>query len=418
MKHSLRYILFLFASVFLLQSCEEEPDLSVYTTGELKTNDVLFLGDDLTAGYSNFGWSRAKQEQAFPIVFLEHLNNWQSAPMDAPFLPGQVNTGGWSVSGFNWSNCTESRKYPVFDSEGWNVSSLNQVYDQAPFNVIGIPRLRFDQAWETDLYYRNPFFNRLISPNSPDANLVELVQGRKPDFFVLHFGQSDLMRFALNGGVDAIGNPIELMSNLDFERQIDSLIQVLKDEENIGVLINIPLPEYLPYFHTVPNEFIDPQTCLSTGQPYFIETETGKVKEAGKWDKILLPAAGGLNQPTQSGGLLGMTESSAVPDDQVLDKAEYMFINNKALEWNVILKLAAERNGLLYLDLNDLYKDIHDGQKYFGASFNSEYMIGNFFDIDGISPLPKGHAMIANRLIELLNEEVHCNLPAIDILSR
>jgi hypothetical protein len=207
------------------------------------------------------------------------------------------------------------------------------------------------------------------------------------------------------------------MSNQEFEHQIDSIISLLKSDENLGILVNIPLPEYLPYFHTVPNQFVDPQTCESTGIPYYIETETGKVKEAGKWDKILLSVAGNLNRPSVSGGLIGMSETSPVPDEQVLDKEEYVFINNKALEWNVILKMAAERHDLLYFDLNDLYQDIFFGERYYGANFSSEYLVGNFFDIDGISPLPRGQAMIANRMVEMLNREIHCQLPPIDILA-
>jgi hypothetical protein len=410
-----RHIIILFFGL-LLVACSKSDDIPpVVVNAEI--DSILFLGDDLMAGYTNFGLTREKQAQAFPVLFLNQLMPYTGVEARVPYLPSALSTGGWELEGFNEMACQGGLDYPVFKSNDWNTSSLNQVFQDGPFNVIGIPRLTLSSAVRTDFYYRNLYFKRITSPNSPDANVYSLCNRPKPDLFVLHLGQGDIMRYALNGGVDAQGLPINLMPNLQFERCIDSLVRMLKSESNSGVLLNIPLPEYLPYFHTISNEYIDPVTCLSTGTPYYVETETGTVIEAGKWDKILLPAAGRLNQLDSLGRAFGLDIACPVPDRWVLDKQEYVFINNQVLQWNAILQVIADRYDLIYFDLNDLYKDLSKGQRYFGATFTTEYLEGDFFAIDGVSPLPRGHAMITNRLIESINQSTSSNIPPLDILS-
>lgn len=416
MKLKAIHIIHLLTGLLFL-SCTKDDGVEPIQPLNADLDHVLFIGDDLTAGYRNFGWTKEKQETAFPVLFLKHIGQFNEIMVNAPYLPDAASTGGWSLDGFNQKACQGSLNYPVFKNSEWNTSSLNKVFQNGPFNVIGIPRLTLASAVQTDFYYKNLFFRRLISPNSPNANVYNLLGFSKPDLFVLHLGQGDIMRYALNGGVDAQGLPIELMSNLDFERTIDSLVSRLNDSSNLGVLINLPLPEYLPYFHTVGSEYIDPVTCSPTGLSYFVETETGTVKVAGKWDKILLPAAGQLNRFDSLGRAYGLDEACPVPDRLVLDKEEYVYINNQVLQWNAILRVIAERNNLIYLDLNRLYQDILNGQRYFGASFSAEYLAGDFFAIDGISPLPRGHAMIANRLIEAINLRTSSHIPELDILA-
>ena len=215
MKLKAIHIIYLLTGLLFL-SCTKDDGVEPIQPLNADLDHVLFIGDDLTAGYRNFGWTKEKQETAFPVLFLKHIGQFNEIRVNAPYLPDAASTGGWSLDGFNQKACQGSLNYPVFKNSEWNTSSLNKVFQNEPFNVIGIPRLTLASAVQTDFYYKNLFFRRLISPNSPNANVYNLLGFSKPDLFVLHLGQGDIMRYALNGGVDAQGLPIELMSNLDF----------------------------------------------------------------------------------------------------------------------------------------------------------------------------------------------------------
>ena len=413
----LPFLLLLIGLSILLTSCEEEPGIQRFHSGEVETEDILFLGGDLTAGYTNFGWSKEKQENAFSVLFLEHLKQFENFEYKVPYLPSEVSTGGWELNRFKWSNCEDSFSYPVFKESGWNVSALDEVYWQGPFNVIGIPRILTSSIQVQDLYYTNPYFKRLISPNSPDATVSEFTSTRTPSFYVIEFGHGEIMRYLINGGVDNQARPHDIMSNKDFEQTLDSLILSIKDSDNHGVLVNITMPDYFPFLNTVPVEYIDPQTCVFSGFNYLIETKTGLVREAGSSDRILLPAASKLNTLGDAGGVVGLSTSDPVPNNMVIDEEELVYISNIVSDRNAILRYLAGKHDLMFLDLNELYREVSVGMNYYGTSYSTEYIEGQFFNIDGISPLPKGNAMIANKLIALLNQNAGANIPYLDILQ-
>ena len=119
--------------------------------------------------------------------------------------------------------------------------------------------------------------------------------------------------------------------------------------------------------------------------------------------------------PTPEQGALVIEAVNAIDDKDVLDSTELNAINNARKSYNNTIKNLAQANGLAFFDASASLKEIAEG----GISFNGGVVTDTFasgggFSLDGVHPTPRGHAIIANRIMDAIETTYDADLLKVD----
>ena len=238
-----------------------------------------------------------------------------------------------------------------------------------------------------------------------------------------------------------------------------------------GVLINLPDVSSIPYFTTVPYNAIPldaaTATYLNTQSPYaaynagldavlaggaidadehalraisFVagqnaividvqeEVDNGDltdlsgfgipaIRHATAEDLFVLPSSSKLgtladdNDPTSIWGV-------AVPmeDGDVLIPAEIQAIETARTAMNAsIAAMAASNDNLILVDAAAIMDEISTtGINYGTGAVYADYATGGAFSLDGVHPTARGYAVVANIIIDAINDGFNANIPPVD----
>ena len=116
----------------------------------------------------------------------------------------------------------------------------------------------------------------------------------------------------------------------------------------------------------------------------------------------------------------GFTKAYPLTNEEVLDKDEISVIGSRLSDFNGILKLEAEKRGIILADLNGLYAQVKSKTYTVnGMKFDNSVFTGGFFSLDGLNPTPRGSAVIANEIIKVINENyknsLKTTIPSLDV---
>ncbi len=107
-------------------------------------------------------------------------------------------------------------------------------------------------------------------------------------------------------------------------------------------------------------------------------------------------------------------------NDIVKFKSYIIFKNEKKeviIEDMPSFKTKADENNLAYVDMYAFFKKINNGFPHNGVTYSSEFLKGQFFSLDGITPTGRGSALIANEFIKAINEKYQTRIPQTDANS-
>jgi hypothetical protein len=87
--------------------------------------------------------------------------------------------------------------------------------------------------------------------------------------------------------------------------------------------------------------------------------------------------------------------------------------------YNAVLRdLASSSENIHLLDIEQLVSELFAGEvRERGVFFNAAFSRGSLFSADGLFLNPKGNALVAQRLTELLNREYDVELLPLDVNS-
>ncbi|MGB3606763.1 MAG: G-D-S-L family lipolytic protein [Psychroserpens sp.] len=156
----------------------------------------------------------------------------------------------------------------------------------------------------------------------------------------------------------------------------------------------------------------------------------GQSRQATENDLLVLPSSsiiGTVNQDAAdaliAAGLSATvaaqfsTEGVTLPleDKWVVIPSELDEIQNATLIFNQIINDLAVQNDLALFDVNTFFNGVAtNGFQAGGAFLTADYVTGGTFSLDGIHPSPRGYAVIANQMIDLINEKYGSNLPTVN----
>lgn len=124
--------------------------------------------------------------------------------------------------------------------------------------------------------------------------------------------------------------------------------------------------------------------------------------------------AGG--QPTAEQSQLVLDAVNAIDDADALDAQEIENIKDATTQYNQTILSVAQNYGLAHVDAADLLSTVADtGISYDGGVLTSEFGSGGAFSLDGIHLTPRGYALVANEIIDEINETYESDIPKVNI---
>lgn len=244
-----------------------------------------------------------------------------------------------------------------------------------------------------------PFFN--IVPNK--ALKLNASQAEQLTFFFKVIASISL-KGMIDKGIDPLmATKISEQYKIVFkEGENHFLIEVEKTEENpLGIR------------QMKPEDII----LMSVNQKAMQEEGYGSVKIdtevkniLGKITKRIAPSSEEMNKV--------IAAVNPIRDEESINIQELAMLEEKIKSYNRIISTVASENKLAFVDINKLINKITTkGIIVNAVNYNSSFVTGGFYSLDGIHPNGRGYAIIANEFIQAINKQYHSNLNAVDINS-
>lgn len=111
------------------------------------------------------------------------------------------------------------------------------------------------------------------------------------------------------------------------------------------------------------------------------------------------------------------TRENPFPDQFTLDQAEIAQANDAVNRYNAFINSKnSPANGIFVVDIAGLFaRVVAQGiTSPDGEELRATFLTGGIFTIDGVHPGPKGHAIVANQMIPIIEREFNASIPAIN----
>lgn len=420
MKHSstpLFYIL-----LFLLVLCGCEPTLTppTPTKGALDFSKVVAIGSATTAGMSNSKiWEENAQNEylhggmyenaqtfSYPQILANQLTHVSDIEFKQPLMAG-AGTGYLQLEAILRTPCDLPSMALQIPDPDWEQS----VASEGPFHNWGLPGLKMRDINVGSL--GNAYFDRMVT--TPEESYLDRLKAAQPSFFSIWLGMEDVLPAAYLGG-RVPNNSIYSMTEVDDYRQkLDMLLETLMAQSDAkGVILTIPDITALPFFSAI-KQFARDSSC----QPIslFMRESNGETRTMGEDDFPLLTRWYEVIGPRQE----GFSELNPLLGKYVLDREEVSTLRQRIADYNAaIVEAAASYNQtekrIAVVDMHSFFQKIAGGMVYSGIQINAQYLTGNFVSLDGLFPTGRGNALIANEIINTLNDFFEgVNIPPADV---
>lgn len=105
-----------------------------------------------------------------------------------------------------------------------------------------------------------------------------------------------------------------------------------------------------------------------------------------------------------------------IQDKDVLDMQELTELKDITSAYNTRIFNLAKKYHLALCDTHTLFQSLKNkGLVFNGVRYNSHFIKGGFYSLDGFSPNSRGYAIIANHFIQSINVEYGSNLQLVDV---
>jgi hypothetical protein len=384
-----------------------------------------------------------------------------SAPGNARLISNRVELVGVTGAG---TPITRTNLSPAnFPPEGFTLTR--------PYNNLGIPGslardILSDDPFDTrpSPFYRFIFRNQAFGSNGVQQaiNLLKAQPADSLKLFTLWTGANEVLGFVTSGGVTAI-SPID-----DFRPSYDTILARVKREvPNVKIIVfNVPNVASIPFA-----TFLGPNARAVATQRglarifYAKGTTVDSVATADVGDvtkfMILLPGGAGvgfigdttngvkgilwrtllasINNSRRLAGLpsvnlqqltagftggLGVdttkpigSRENPLPDQFTLDQSEIAAANAAVTAYNTFINSKnSQTEGIFVVDIAGLFdRVVQQGiTSPDGEELRATFLTGGIFTLDGVHPGPKGHAIVANQMIPIIEREFGASIPAIN----
>ncbi len=400
--------------LLLLGGCDEgellPPDPEA---GDLFARYVA-LGNSITAGFQSDGINAETQAEAYPVLLAQQMGHEVGETFNIPALappgcpPPLTNVFTGERRG---DEACELREQPV----------------PTTIHNVAVPGAALADVLTNDVNEdANP--NALTTLILGGRTQLEAAAEAQPTFVSVWIGNNDVLGAALSGTA-VEGTTFTPPST--FEQGYETLrdrLQALEAEG--GVLVGVANVTLIPY--------------LSPGAAYFAAAQEEALPESFEVADTCAPASlGGVGESTlvpfgYGFGFLLPAAQAGTPvtldctDDRPLAEiygpenvpgalAAYSILTEEEIAelaaavqaYNTAIASAADDLGWAYVDPNALFEreEIAAQLPPFPNLSNPDQPFGPFFSLDGVHPSREGHALVAEALIQAINEAYGTEIP-------
>ena len=440
----MKKIIFFILSLALLSACKQK--ISEYNVGKGSANfsKYIAIGNSLMAGYADGALYQTGQKYSIPNLIAGQLQLAGAQQFVQPIVPSEYGVG--------FQNYFEPKFILGYVTDCQNETTLAPVYSTgtlAPLAPVGykVDNLAVPGAKSFHILAKgygslanlligkaNPYYYRFAS--SDTSSVLTDALSKNATFFTMWLGDNDVLSYAMKMTAnDSITSPGF------FQACLGGILQGLTANGAKGVISTIPDITAIPFFTVVPYNGLNlitdslanlvnfamamyqiPGTCKKGNNPFLIRDDTCKnpyhVRQMLPGEYVL------ISVPTDSLKCKGMGIFDIVahtpypiPSNFVLTLGEVQQIEAAISAYNLIIQGLASTFSLGLVDMNARLKELQSGITWDGIKFNTQFVTGGVFSLDGVHLNPRGNAIAANYFIDAINTKYGSTIPHVDVTS-
>lgn len=416
-----------------VSACSNDIDpnagLPTPTRGEADFTKYVAVGNSLTAGYQDGGLYREGQLSSYPALLAGQFKTAGGGEFVQPlFAEAQANGSGY----LKLTSLTPTTGIVLPGAARGGQTTGGQLlltkYSGANQN-LGVPGIRMADIQRPGYgsVQGNAFFERLLPDNSTTTYLQYVSDNLNgATFFSCWLGNNDALGYATSGGVSP------LTDEAVFNTNYTAILNKLTENNRKGIVIGIPPVSVVPFFTTVTlpqllaqvNAAVQqqaPGTPAITALVIQSPAAPGGVRATKSGDLLLLQPfiSGEYNKigSTSAGtgrGPYGLSATNPLPSQFVLDAEEVTLLNARIAAFNQTMKTGAEAKNIAYLDPGVLLTRAQQGITENGVTYNTTFVQGGIFSLDGVHLTPAGYALTANDIINTINAKYKSTIPTLN----
>jgi len=353
----------------------------------------VVLGEGLAAGMGDFSLTAETQRTAFPSLIAKQMGvEFRQALLEPP---GIADAPGFATLPVRIPAPMQSR--------------VLMEMPPAPVDNIAFPGMTASAT--LNLKVRQPIIHRR-DPNQTAFNLIvgldSLVRGEgglSPlDYAVARHPSLALVELGYREAIEAavMGDPKLLPETESWEASLKQIFGALRANGATLLVLTVPDPFDTAYFSSL-------QAAAN-----IVKVDPDVLNDAYGFDQDCRITVNGL---MEIGCHFFERAIGALPPRTVIKAAAAAQVSSRVKEWNTRLAKAADSSSALVFDLHALFARIRrDGLRVAGRTLTADYL-GGFYQLNGYYPGVTGQAMIADAILQFLNEKRGTAYPRIDIAS-
>lgn len=395
-----------------------EPQLGL-SSGTADFSRVVAIGASYEAGVQDGYLTGENELNSYPAMIAEQMDltvDTESADFVVPYVMPGAGTK-YELNGFDEDG------NPIIVATDVTGLPENINYSM-PYNNLGVPGALLGEAFQTttseNSATRNPMFDLILrnDPAMPETHTTQIEQAiaLNPTFVIIGIYGNDALGAALSGEVIPGVMPVDPdFYAFSYQTVVDSLMSALPEVDLVG--INVPDVTALPYVTTVPRSATVP---MMGTVDMFIQTGDGEVRQTQDGDYVLLPAAEIIGDTSGNYGPegvpVGLDANAPLPNSVVLDIDEVVEIRGVIHAYNDAIEQIAAQNNFPIFDVYEFLNEIsEEGIEYGGVFLTDEFITGGLFSMDGVHANTLGYAVLANELINVINEYYDSTIPLLNM---
>ncbi len=440
----LAYLSLGFYTILSLVSCRPEPELTTPDSGDADFSNYVVIGDGYMAGYQDGALFKDGQARSTGALLARQFSVVQEAEgssasaFNQALMPDNsgigLNSKPWDVV-YTGASVMGDRT----DCEG--VTSIGPVKDLytsgeetsylsttlfSDLKDHSFPFMRLSDYTSTDFHTRNVYYNKVYGASSTTPlDRITASSAQNITFFAAWLGMEDVFQYAREGGYNN-----SLMSGTDFRNHLDTVISRMTSNGAKGVIATIPNFRHFPAYTLIPANGAEltlnkadslndiyvnsglSHIQFSEGDNYFVMQDANHSSgvrqiKAGEYLTLSIPLD---SMKCEFYGIL----FTAIHDRYVLDSAEVSQLDAAIDDYNSAIRDMAQTYNLAVFESDPFYASLSSGIKWDGVDFDTEFVSGGFYSLDGFHPNQKGHALLTNELIKAINQTYNATVPNIN----
>ena len=398
------------AALLLLAACLagcEDGTPSGPGDDELDLSRYVAIGNSLTAGFMNGALGLEGQSCSYPRLLAGQ------AGVGGTFSQPLVGSPGISEPGSGEGRIELLSLTPPTIERATPAGAPLNPDQPGPYGNLGVPGALGAEALvarsSATSLTDNRFFDFVLRGMGTWAGQVA---ERDATFVTVWLGNNDVLGYVLSGGEDS-GFPTPAA---EFASTYEALIAQLLSTTDRIVLLNVPPVTIVPYLTLVPNVVVDTATLEPIpgpgGEPVPLLGPDGPLApdDLVTFDAIerILEGEG---IPVDMGGT-----GAPLPASVILDVGEQAVARAAVAAYNQAISQTGALHGLAVVDVHGIVTDIDaNGLQVGDETLTTEYLVGGLFSLDGVHPTCKGQGVIANALIDAIEDRYEVSFPRVSI---